>query len=133
MLRKSSLLSILPSILLLAAIGCGTCGPSPKVPANEPPAKDSAGRTVPATSAAEKTTQDDLPGLKELSEADRKLAEKQKRCPVTNELLGTRGMKIYKMTVKDRVIFLCCEGCKDEVDNDPDGTLKKVDELLAKK
>jgi len=47
-------------------------------------------------------------------------------------LLGSMD-KPYKMTVKGRVIFLCCENCKDEVDKDPDGILKKVDALLAKK
>ena len=34
-------------------------------------------------------TADDLPGLKELDAADRKLAEKQKYCPVSGELLGS--------------------------------------------
>ena len=67
-----------------------------------------------------------------LDEADRKLAEKQKFCPVSGELLGSMG-KPYKIKVKNRELFLCCDGCEDEVKKDPEKYLKKLDALLAKK
>jgi hypothetical protein len=130
--RKHTAVFILPALFALALPGCGTCGPSARVPANDSPSKDSANKDSANKDSASKTATTDLPGLKDLDEADRKLAERQKTCPISGDLLGTSGMKIYKMTVKGRVVFLCCEGCKEDVDKDPDGTLKKIDEQMAK-
>ena len=128
MFWRFATLAILPCMLLAAIAGCGTCGPSARVPPNAAPNKDT---TTQPVGTAGKTVADDLPGLKELDAADRKPAEQQKVCPVSGELLGSMG-KPYKMTVKDRVVFLCCDGCKGDVEKDPDKILKKVDELLAK-
>jgi hypothetical protein len=112
MFRKLSTLALaLFAVLVLGLIGCG----------QEAAPHDAGPKDQPAAGA------DDTSGLAELSEADRKLAEKQKSCPVTDELLGSMG-KPYKMTVKGRVVFLCCEGCKGKVEADPDKYLKKLDE-----
>ena len=128
MVRKYATLFLLPAVLAAALVGCGGGSNPPKETTKDSAAKD----TVAARDSGKAA--DDLPGLKELDEADRKLAEKQKFCPVSDSLLGTADMgKPYKMTVKGRVIFLCCDGCKGAVEKDPDGTLKKVDALLAKK
>jgi YHS domain-containing protein len=64
-------------------------------------------------------------GLEELNDADRKQAEKQKVCPVSGEPLGSMG-KPYKVTVKGRTFFLCCEGCEAELQAHPDKYLKKL-------
>ncbi len=128
MVRKITVLLILPAVLAAILSGCG----GDTNPAKETK-KDSAAKDAATAKDAGKAA-DDLPGLKELDETDRKLAEQQKTCPVTGNLLGTADMgKPCKMTVKNRVIFLCCDGCKDAVDKDPDGILKKVDALLAQK
>jgi hypothetical protein len=122
MFTKNAIVAIPFAILLAAAIGCGDTSPSTS-PAKSSGAKDS---------TAGQAATEDTSGFKELDEADRKLAELQKKCPVTGNLLGSMG-KPYKMTVKGRVLFLCCDGCKDEVDKDPDSILKKLDALLGKK
>jgi len=62
--------------------------------------------------------------LAELSPEDRALAEKQRICPVTGELLGSMGAPM-KVEVKGQTVFICCEGCKEEL-------LAKPDEYLAK-
>ena len=54
--------------------------------------------------------------LAKLSPEDRALAEAQKTCPVTGELLGSMGAPI-KVTVEGREAFVCCEGCVDELKN----------------
>jgi hypothetical protein len=54
--------------------------------------------------------------LAKLSPEDRALAEKQKICPVTEEPLGSMGAPI-KVTVEGRDVFVCCEGCVDELKN----------------
>jgi len=64
-------------------------------------------------------------GLAELSAEDRALAEKQRTCPVSGELLGSMG-KPYKVTVKGRTVFLCCEGCEAKIKKDPDKYLEKI-------
>lgn len=61
--------------------------------------------------------------LAQLSVEDRKLAEEQKVCPVTGELLGSMGPGI-KMQVGDQTVFVCCEGCKKPVEENPDKYLK---------
>jgi hypothetical protein len=72
-------------------------------------------------------TGDGTTGPAKLSEEDRKLAEKQKVCPVTGERLGSMGEPI-KVTVKGRAVFLCCKGCIDEIKTNPDKYLAKLDE-----
>ena len=52
--------------------------------------------------------------LANLTPKDRALAEQQKICPVSNEPLGSMGMPI-KVTVDGRDVFVCCEGCVDEL------------------
>lgn len=70
--------------------------------------------------------------LAKLSEADRKLAEAQKFCVIEDETpLGATGVPM-KLTVKGKPVFICCDGCKEEVEKAPDKALKKVEELIAK-
>ena len=65
--------------------------------------------------------------MAELPEAERPLAEAQKNCPVGGAALGSMGMP-YKVTVKGRDVYLCCEGCKESSEKDPDKYLAKLDE-----
>ena len=128
MVRKLLVIFLPATALAAVVIGCG----GGVQPTSQTTCASTAKNATAANEAA--NADDDLPGLKELDEADRKLAEKQKVCPVSGSPLGTADMgKPYKMTVKGRVIFLCCDGCKDAVEKDPDGILKKVDALIAKK
>lgn len=63
--------------------------------------------------------------LAALSPAERELAEKQKLCPVSGEPLGSMGTP-YKVTVKDREVFLCCAGCESQIKENPDQYLAKL-------
>ena len=70
--------------------------------------------------------------LAKLSDDDRKLAEAQKFCAVeTDHRLGAMGVPI-KVMVKDQPVFVCCKGCVQEAQADPDKTLATVKELKAK-
>lgn len=64
-------------------------------------------------------------GLAELTEADRALAMKQHVCPVSGEMLGTMGKPI-KVTVKDHDVWICCDGCTKQIQDDPDRYLAKL-------
>jgi Cu(I)/Ag(I) efflux system membrane fusion protein len=63
--------------------------------------------------------------LASLSAEDRAAVEKQKRCPVGGEPLGGMGTPI-KVSVNGRDVFLCCEGCKDTLLENPDEFLKQL-------
>jgi hypothetical protein len=68
----------------------------------------------------------DLPaGLAMLSPADRAIAEKQRVCPVSGEVLGGHD-KPYKVTVKGQVVFLCCSACEKQLLANPDQYLAKL-------
>lgn len=48
-----------------------------------------------------------------------RLAEKQKVCPVSGQSLGAMG-KPYKVTVNGQEVFLCCQGCEEEIQGNPE-------------
>ena len=52
--------------------------------------------------------------LEKLSASDRKLAEKQRICPVAEMPLGSMGTPIA-VNVKGRKVFICCEGCREDL------------------
>jgi Cu(I)/Ag(I) efflux system membrane fusion protein len=71
-------------------------------------------------------------GLQKLSASDRRLAAAQRYCPIEqNNLLGEMG-KPFKITLKGRTVFLCCESCEDRAREDPNVTLATVDRRKSK-
>ena len=67
--------------------------------------------------------------LAKLKEKDRVLAEHQRLCPVMKDSrLGSMGTPV-RIEIKGVPVFLCCEGCRDDVLADAETTLKKVEEL----
>lgn len=64
--------------------------------------------------------------------ADRLVAAGQKYCPVTGERLGSMGVPV-RLDVKGRPVFVCCKGCKEEAEADPDRAVKLADAFLAGK
>lgn len=63
--------------------------------------------------------------LAELSPEDQVLAKKQKTCPVGGGDLGSMGTPKI-VTVKGRKVFICCEGCRKEVEDNPDKILAQL-------
>jgi hypothetical protein len=51
---------------------------------------------------------------------------------VTGDKLGSMGTPV-PVLVKGRTIYVCCQGCIDEVKADPDKFLRKVDDDVANK
>lgn len=69
--------------------------------------------------------------LAKLSDADRKLAEAQYLCPVTDERLGSMDVPI-KIVLKGQTVFLCCKACLKSAERNADETLKKVAAIKKK-
>ena len=67
----------------------------------------------------------DRANLAKLSEPNRKLAEQQLTCPITDMPLGSMGVPV-KMNVQGASLFLCCEGCREQVTKDPQAALAKI-------
>ncbi|MBI1903691.1 MAG: TRASH domain-containing protein [Planctomycetes bacterium] len=60
-----------------------------------------------------------------LSPSDRPAALAQRICPVTGESLGDHGTPI-KVRVRDRDVFVCCKGCIEELQQNPEKYLGEV-------
>ena len=103
--------------VLLTMLGAALIGCSAEQKAD--PASTTTTPSTRSSSAETPTSEEDaevVDALAKLSPEDRALAEAQKICPVTGELLGSMGVPI-KVTVQGRDAFVCCEGCVDELKN----------------
>ncbi len=56
--------------------------------------------------------------LAQLSPADRRMALRQQICPVANMKLGSMGPPV-KVDVNGRAVFICCEGCRNQLLAEP--------------
>ena len=63
--------------------------------------------------------------LAKLSPEDAASAEKQHMCPVSEEMLGTMGAPI-KVGVDGQQVWICCEGCRKQLLENPDEFLAKL-------
>jgi membrane fusion protein, copper/silver efflux system len=66
-----------------------------------------------------------IAALSKLSAEDRGMAESQRVCPVTMMLLGSMG-KPEKVDVNGKLIFICCEGCRESLLANPQEFLRKL-------
>jgi multidrug efflux pump subunit AcrA (membrane-fusion protein) len=70
--------------------------------------------------------------LAKLTAGDRRLAERQKLCPITGERLGSMG-KPVKIMIHNKPVFLCCANCVEEARADPRRTLAKLNEIMGER
>ncbi|MCL6504944.1 MAG: efflux RND transporter periplasmic adaptor subunit [Pirellulales bacterium] len=63
--------------------------------------------------------------LAKLPRADRQRAMRQGTCPISGLALGTMGVP-YKMNVQGRILYLCCQACEQQVNQDPQGVLERL-------
>ena len=76
----------------------------------------------------------DINSLEPLSDADRALAEAQVICPVTEVRLGSMGMGTpIKLDVEGRTVFICCEGCRSGMVDEPEKYFAILDDYLSGK
>lgn len=63
--------------------------------------------------------------LAKMSPEDAASAEKQHFCPVSGEMLGSMGAPI-KVDVIGESVWICCDGCKQKILDNPDEYLAKI-------
>lgn len=73
-----------------------------------------------------------IAALAKLSEEDRALAGKQRICPVTDYPLGSMGAP-PKVDVNGTPVFICCEGCRKSLLEEPKKYLAKLAEDFTAK
>ncbi len=125
MLRSAILPLLALGCLSLTSAGCSKPAEAPKTtaapaaPTVEMGAPEMTGPSDPAEAkiAAE---------LAKLSDDDRKAAVAQRICPVSDERLGSMP-GVTKVTVEGREVFICCEGCKGDLEADPAKFMAKLD------
>ncbi|MFQ5734090.1 MAG: TRASH domain-containing protein [Planctomycetaceae bacterium] len=66
---------------------------------------------------------ENMKGIALLPRADQAPALAQKTCPVTGDLLGSDG-KPLTVQVRGRTVYVCCDGCVDELKENPAKFLK---------
>ena len=87
----------------------------------------SIGQTGPPSSSVTVADNSDThDALAKLQPADRRLAQKQRICPVTRKPLGSMGTPV-RVVVADRVVFLCCSGCQEALEANPARYLAEFD------
>lgn len=67
-----------------------------------------------------------------LSAEDRVLVDAQDSCPVTGEKLGSMGVPL-KLLIKGQAVFICCKGCTESANSDPDRTVKSVEKARTER
>jgi hypothetical protein len=143
MLTRSRLWPV--ALLLLAPVGCQPAAPtSPEPEKTQPPgaapaptpAEGEAAAPAEGEAAAKIDTsaitlsEEQLAEIEKLPEADRALALEQKVCPSSEEPLGSMGVPI-KMEAKGVTVFVCCAGCKGDMETKPDEMLAKLGKTPA--
>jgi len=105
--------------VVIALVGCNNQAAAPK--ANQ----DAGAKDQPADADAEAKI---AASLAKLPADERKAAEAQKFCVVSNARLGSMD-EPYKLDIDGQVVFLCCEACKEDALKDTKATLAKVAKL----
>lgn len=75
-------------------------------------------------------TEEMIAALAELSDEDRRLAERQRICPVTKMALGSMGPP-PKVDVNGQAVFICCEGCRASLLEESEKYLAKLASSVA--
>lgn len=81
--------------------------------------------TSPDAAAGNAASDEISRAIAQLPPADQEAARRQRLCPVSDEPLGSMGAP-YKMTVEGTDVYLCCEGCKELVHEQPAKYLAKL-------
>lgn len=119
--------SLLLSIVTVIALsGCASDSADPEK-SNAPSPSSTNGEHDHADQGA--SGQSDMEKMKaelaKLSPEDAKSAEKQHTCPVSGHMLGKMGAP-KKIDVNGQHVWICCDACKDELLENPDKYLAKL-------
>ena len=115
------------TVLTVAVIGCNTSNSDlpPSSTAGQQNAPTSGDAADPGNVGGQTDMEKMKMELAKLSAEDASSAEKQHFCPVSGEMLGTMGAP-QKVDVNGQQLWICCDGCRESVLNNPDDYLAKL-------
>lgn len=108
---------------LAVTYGCSNSATEPAPTESTPQASAEHDEGHQHAESGEGESDDPLAGL---SAEDRKLAVAQKVCPVGGGNLGDMGTPV-KIEHEGKVVFLCCEHCREPFNEDPAKFLAKLE------
>jgi Cu(I)/Ag(I) efflux system membrane fusion protein len=111
------------ALMLFWFVGCAGSSPAPAP--TTPAANGTATGEEHADHDHGAASADVAANLAKLSAEDRAAAEKQRVCPVSDEPLGSMGVPI-KVDVSGKSVWICCDGCREDLLADPDKYLAKL-------
>ena len=117
------------TVLTVAVVGCNTSKSElpPSSTAGQQNAIDSSETADPGNAGSQTDMEKMKMELAKLSAEDASSVEKQHLCPVSGEMLGTMGTPL-KVDVNDQQLWICCEGCRESILNNPDEYLTKLNQ-----
>lgn len=107
-------LSIVVTLGMLTLVGC-----QQNATPTDASTSDAAAIAIPPVLLDYKDT------IQKLPEAEWAAVYKQVNCPVSDSPLGSMGTPI-KVTVEGRDVYICCEGCRKSLVDDPKKYLDKL-------
>ena len=118
-----STISLAVAAIMLA--GCSGTSPAPTQSGNSSASSDTHDHGDHDHGAAASDMEKMKAELAKLSPEDAASAEKQHFCPVSGEMLGSMGAPI-KIDAKGESVWICCDGCKQKILDNPDEYLAKI-------
>lgn len=123
---KQLLLSTIPlAVAAIVIAGCSGTSTAPTQSGNSSASSDTHNHADHDHGTAGSDMEKMKAELAKLSPEDAASAEKQHFCPVSGEMLGSMGAPI-KVDVKGESVWICCDGCKQKVLDNPDEYLAKI-------
>lgn len=102
--------------------------PKIEAPKIDPPKVDAPKVDAPKATDAGKLSDDEVAAIKKLPADEQAVALKQMVCPVSDEHLGSMDVPI-KVSAEGKTFYLCCKGCKKDLDSDPKAVVAKLAKL----
>jgi Cu(I)/Ag(I) efflux system membrane fusion protein len=126
-----TIVGLVATTLLVGAYGCNGPSGSESTPPAAPVVGESRGEDADHEHSGhgDGGAMTDMEKMKvelvKLSPEDAASAEKQHFCPVSGDMLGTMGAPI-KVDVNGRQVWICCEGCRESLLENPEEYLAKL-------
>jgi len=124
-MKRSLFFTILLAVVSILNAGCGETSPAPRQTGGANASSESHEHGSHDHGVAESGMEKMKAELAKLLPEDAASVEKQHFCPVSGEMLGSMGAPI-KVDLNGESVWICCDGCKKKVLDNPDKYLAKI-------
>ncbi|MBL8826245.1 MAG: hypothetical protein JNM18_04615 [Planctomycetaceae bacterium] len=118
-------LFVVTCTLLMLIVSLSGCGSKAKESGPESATTSGTAAPIDGTDRQASDMQKMKTELAKLTSSDAASAAKQHHCPVSGKMLGTMGAP-KKVDVQNRSVWICCDGCREELLTNPDKYLAEL-------